>query len=316
MRLFDLHCDTLYRALDEGGSIVDNDYHLSVRRGPRKAGWAQCFAVWIPDEYRKEAAFSLFRRAKKKFDEELQKHSSLMCQCRTANDIEAALKEHKCAAILTIEGGAALAGELSNLDYLSECGVRMMTLTWNDHCELGGGSLAAAPNGLTAFGKSVVRRMVELNMAIDISHASDALFYDVAGEVSAPLVASHSNSRIVCKHRRNLTDEQFDIICSRQGLVGLNFARDFLREDGDAATTEDIIRHAEYFLARGGEKTLCMGTDFDGAEIPRDITGIESMAGLYELFLRHNYSKSLVEDIFFNNAFNFFARLDKARSGV
>lgn len=308
MRLFDLHCDTLYRALDEHGSVVDNDYYLSVHRGPRANGWAQCFAVWIPDECRNEAAISLFRRAKEKFDEEIHKNSSLMLQCRTAKDISKAIKEHKCAAILTVEGGAALAEELSNLDYLSECGVRMMTLTWNGHCEVGGGTLAAVPNGLTNFGKSVVRRMVELNMAIDISHASDALFYDVAGEVSGMLVASHSNSRVVCKHRRNLTDEQFDFITARRGLVGLNFARDFLKDDGNA-TAEDIVKHAEYFLARGGEKTICLGTDFDGAEIPQDITGIESMASLYELFLRHNYNESLVEDIFFNNAFNFFARL-------
>ncbi len=308
MKIFDLHCDTLYRALDENGSIVDNDYHLSVKRGKRYQGWAQCFAVWIPDECRKNKAFELFKCAKKKLDEEISKNADLISQCRGAGDIQEAVERHQCAAILTVEGGAALAGELKNLDYLSECGVKMMTLTWNDHCEIGGGSLAAEPNGITAFGKSVVRRMEELSMAIDISHASDALFYDVAAEVRAPLVASHSNSRVVCKHRRNLTDEQFDIINSRQGLVGLNFARDFLREDG-AATSDDIIKHADYFLSRAGEKSVCLGTDFDGTDMPDGIAGIESMERLYELFLRHNYSESLVDDIFFNNAFKFFERL-------
>ena len=309
MNFFDLHCDTLYRALDEKGNIVDNDYHLSVKRGNKYRGWAQCFAVWIPDEYRGCKAIELFRDAKKKLDKEVDHNSDIMRQCVSVEEIGSAIERHQCAAILTVEGGAVLAGELSNLDYLHKCGVKMMTLTWNNHCEIGGGCFAEEPNGITEFGRGVVRRMGELSMAIDISHASEALFYDVAAEVEAPLVASHSNSYVVCRHRRNLTDEQFDIISSRKGIVGLNFARSFLREDG-AATAYDIIKHAEYFLSRGGEKVVCLGTDFDGTDMPDGIKGIESLESLYELFLRHNYSENLVDDIFFNNAFDFFERLD------
>ena len=309
LKLFDLHCDTLYRAWKENGSIIDNDYHLSVLRGNRYKNWAQCFAVWIPDEYRKFEAISLFKRVKEKLDEEINKNSDVICQCKTADEIKSVTENHKCAAILTVEGGAVLAGDIANLDYLSKCGVKMITLTWNDHCEVGGGSLAVEPNGLTEFGKKVVMRMAELSIAIDISHASDNLFFDVADTVTVPLVASHSNSRSVCQHRRNLTNEQFEIIKSRGGLVGLNFARDFLKNDGNKASAYDIIKHADYFLSYGGEKTVCIGTDFDGTDMPDGISGIESMESLYELFLKHNYSENLVEDIFFNNASNFFERL-------
>lgn len=309
MKFFDLHCDTLYRAVENNGSIVDNDYHLSVSRGSKYQNWVQCFAVWIPDELRKNAAISFFKRAKSKFDAELCENADFICQCRNAAEIKSAVSNHKCAAILTVEGGAVLAGNLNNLDYLSDCGVKMLTLTWNDHCEIGGGSFASQPNGLTAFGKSVVNRMAELSIAIDISHASDNLFFDVAKNVNAPIVASHSNSRKICQHKRNLTDEQFDIIKSRNGLVGLNFAQIFLKNDGKSATSYDIIKHADYFLARGGEKIICMGSDFDGTDLPTDISGIESMEALYEQFLRHNYNESLVQDIFFNNAFDFFEKL-------
>ena len=309
LKLFDLHCDTLYRALEENGSIINNDYHLSVLRGNQYKSWAQCFAVWIPDECRKANAVALFKRAKKKFDEEINRNSDMICQCKTADEIKNTTEKNKCAAILTVEGGAVLAGDLANLDYLNECGVKMMTLTWNDHCEVGGGSLAVEPNGLTEFGRNVVKRMTELSIAIDISHASDNLFFDVANAVTAPFVASHSNSRSVCQHRRNLTNEQIDIIKSRGGLVGLNFARDFLKNDSSKASAYDIIKHADYFLSHGGEKAVCIGTDFDGTDMPDEISGIESMESLYELFLRHNYSENLVEDIFFNNAFNFFEKL-------
>lgn len=312
MKLFDLHCDTLYEALDKKGSIIDNDYHLSVLRGNKYENWAQCFAVWIPDECRGELAFSLFKRAKEKFDEELHKNSNLIMQSTNANEINLACQNHKCAAILTVEGGAVLAGDIKNLDYLKECGVKMITLTWNGNCEIGGGSLAKEPNGITEFGKNVVKKMEELSIAVDVSHASDNLFYDVASILNSPIVASHSNSRSVCNHRRNLTDEQFNVIKSRKGIVGLNFSKGFLKSR-EEATAYDILRHADYFLSLGGEKTVCMGTDFDGTDIPDDMHGIESMQSLYELFLKHNYNETLVEDIFFNNAFNFFVGLDNIK---
>ncbi len=307
MKLFDLHCDTLYRAVDENGSIIDNNYHLSVLKGNRYDKWVQCFAVWIPDEYRKDEAFNLFKRAKLKFDEEINKNQDLIIHCKNLDDIINAIKDNKCAAVLTVEGSAVLAGELNNLDYLKKCGVRMITLTWNGWCEAGGGALTTEKNGITSFGKEVIRKMTELSIVIDISHASDNLFFDVANEVDVPIVASHSNSRTVCNNKRNLTDEQFNIIKSREGLVGLNFANIFLREN-KKASAYDIIKHADYFLSLGGEKIICIGTDFDGADMPEGILGIESMENLYELFLRHNYKESLVEDIFFNNAFNFFLK--------
>ena len=94
------------------------------------------------------------------------------------------------------------------------------------------------------------------------------------------------------------------------GIVGLNFCRDFLNKTATNAKMCDIIKNAEHFLSLGGEKILAVGGDFDGADIPSDMTGIESMSALYEMFLHHNYSEALVEDIFFNNALSFFERYD------
>ena len=116
-------------------------------------------------------------------------------------------------------------------------------------------SLAAvcrAPGTLTAFGREAVREMERLSIAIDLSHASERLFYAVAEQTSGPLVASHSDSRTLCSHPRNLTDEQFCLIRDRGGLVGLNFCPDFLRNGGNAGI-EDLYRHAEHFLSLGGE---------------------------------------------------------------
>mgnify|MGYP000056800652 CR=1 FL=1 len=304
MKVFDLHCDTLYRAVDENKSIIENDFDISILKGLKYEPWAQCFAIFIPDEYRGEDALTLFKKCKRRLDFEIDRNKDLICKCDSKDDIKKIVRDKRCNAILTVEGGAVLAGKLSNLDYLKECGVKMITLTWNGECEIGGGA-KTSNLGITEFGTKVVRHMEELSMIIDVSHASDRLFYDVANIVKRPIVASHSNSRSICSHKRNLTDEQFKFISSNGGIVGLNFASDFLN-DKTLASPYDIIKHADHFLSLGGERSLCLGTDFDGADIPDDILGIEWLKILYELFLQHNYSQSLVDNIFFNNAYDFF----------
>lgn len=299
MKLFDLHCDTLYRACDENSGLFNDGFHISFNKTDGILPYIQCMAVWIPDEYRNEKAMALFEKCRKKLNDEL--NGTDIKIIRSANDIEAISKSGGRGALLTVEGGGVLGGKIENVDYLADCGVKMMTLTWNGACEIGDGVQVPEAKGLTEFGIKAVARMEKRGIIVDISHASEALFYNVAEIASKPFVASHSNSKTICPHRRNLTDEQFSIIAKRGGIVGLNLSRGFLREDEDGAKMFDVLRHAEHFLSLGGEKTVAIGTDFDGTDIPVDMFGIESMGRLYELFLKH-YSAELVEDIFFNNA--------------
>ena len=144
-------------------------------------------------------------------------------------------------------------------------------------------------------------------MAVDVSHLSDAGFYDVAELSDYPFVASHSNARSLCGDKRNLTDEMISIINQRGGIIGLNFYVGFLKDDENAGMT-DIIRHAEYMLSLGCENSLCLGSDFDGCDIPLEMTGVESINELYESFLRLNYSEELVNKIFSRNAENYFSK--------
>lgn len=305
MKLLDLHCDTLYRAFTENGGLSDNDFHIAFNRTSDIRPYVQCMAVWIPDELRKEEALRLFDGCRKKLGDELKSGAARLV--RLARDISYVEENRGKGVILTVEGSAVLGGKLGNIDYLADCGVKIMTLTWNGACEIGDGVGVENARGLTSFGKEAIKRMEQVGIAVDISHASVPLFYDVAELAEKPFCASHSNSRAVCPHRRNLTDEQFGIIRDSGGVVGLNLSRGFLREDEDKACMEDVLRHAEHFLSLGGEKTLAIGTDFDGTDIPEDMTGIESMAELYELFLKHNYKEELLEDIFYNNARGFLS---------
>lgn len=306
MKLFDLHCDTLYRAFFENGGLFNNDFHISFDRIDSIEPYIQCMAIWVPDEFRNKNAIQLFENCRKKLNDEL-KDTNIKIIYSQDDIVEIESKKGK-GVVLTVEGGAVLGGKLENVDYLAKCGVKIMTLTWNGNCELGDGIGVEGAKGLTDFGKSVVAKMEQNGIIVDVSHSSVPMFYDVAELSTRPFCATHSNSKQICPHRRNLTDEQFSIIRDKGGIVGLNLSRGFLREDEDKACMLDVLRHAEHFLSLGGEKTLAIGTDFDGTDIPIDMTGIESMNKLYELFLKHNYNEKLLEDIFFNNARNFLLR--------
>lgn len=309
MKLFDLHCDTITECYNRRLSLRDNRaLYISLERGSPLEQWAQCFAVWIPDELRGQAAIDYFDRVSSSFFKESEANSEYITICRNSEDFYESEKKKTCGAFLTVEGGAVLAGDLNHIPYLQSRGVKMLTLTWNGSCELGDGAMVERPKGLTEFGKAAIPSLEAHDILIDVSHASDPLFYDVAARARKPFLASHSNSRKVCDHPRNLTDEQFVEICKRGGVVGLNLHRWFLKENGEA-TLDDVFRHAYHFLSLGGEKALALGTDFDGAEVLPSIMGIENLHSLADYFSKMGLSDTLIQQIFFKNAKEFLESL-------
>ncbi|MDR0405124.1 MAG: membrane dipeptidase [Oscillospiraceae bacterium] len=306
MNFFDLHCDTIYECILKNKKLNKNNLHISLERGRNFNRWVQCFAIWLND---KESSFELENFVFKAIDfwsEQVENNPDIIF-CKEKSDLKSAFFKKKIGAILCVENLSCLEDDLLVLDKLYEKGVRLATLTWNGSNKVGAGALTKS-GGLTVFGKYVLIRMLELGLIVDISHASDHLFYDVFSRYSGSgkVMASHSNSRKICNHPRNLTDEQFITLKSREGVVGLTFCKDFLRKD-KKAQIYDILHHAEHFLELGGEEVISIGSDFDGADMPEGLVGIESIYDLYEVFLRY-YQESLVEAIFFKNAYNFFYR--------
>ncbi len=306
MDLFDLHCDTAFEcAIQLGGVDLENGaWHVSLERGRYIDRWRQVFAIFMPDEYRGEHAVEHYESVR---DYIYRQANLLEGQFSIVTSAPQLNRSGTCGAILSVEGGSALSGKLERVQSLYDDGVRLITLTWNEANELGDGIRAEHGRGLTEFGQEVVKEMNRLHMAVDVSHLSDAGFYDVAVISDAPFVASHSNARNICGNLRNLTDDMIDVIRSREGLIGLNFCNAFLSDDENAHMT-DILKHAEYMLSLGCENCLCMGSDFDGCDIPPEMTGVESMAELYEAFLKLNYSEELVRKLFSLNAENYFRK--------
>lgn len=309
MRLFDLHCDTLYEALARGCDFDNPDFHITPRKSSFISPYIQCFAICVPEEITGERATMMFKSAYEKLLEQCSKFDIRII--KSFSDIKDVTENGQRGAVFTVENASVLEGKLENVSLFRDFSVKLATLTWNGRNELGDGAMVSHSNGLTPFGIEVIKKLEEYRVTIDVSHASDRLFYDIIKNTSRPVVASHSDSRIITNVKRNLTDEQFEIIKKRKGIVGLNLHRDFLNNDIEKASKYDVLRHAEHFLSLGGENVLAVGADFDGCDLPADIRGIDSMGEIYELFLKNNYSETLVKKIFFENAYDFCENFDK-----
>jgi membrane dipeptidase len=290
MKLFDLHCDTIYRSVVENKSILNGNLCVTVKKLKKIDEYTGCFAAWIPDNIRGDDAYDLFNKINLEFVNIKKKYFNSSLSKKI---------------FLTVESGAVLGGDLTKIKDLAEKGVRILTLTWNGECEIGDGANVENPKGLTEFGAKAVKELERNNIIIDISHASEKLFYDLCEIAEKPFIATHSNSKKICGHQRNLTDDQFKIICKNGGLTGINFCNDFLKISGNAGI-EDIFRHIENFLSLSGENIVCIGSDFDGADVLEEIKDVSETEKLYNFLLRKNYSEKLVKKIFFDNAYNFF----------
>lgn len=307
MKYFDLHCDTLGFCSGREKDILCGEFHVDLDKNNFEA-YVQCFAVFVDDNKKDEEGFNYAVKAYEYLDKLCSEHPELIKKVNTYSDIEKITKEGACAAIFTLEGGRAIGENIENIEKLYEMGIKMITLTWNGSTALGDGIFEKNPRGLTDFGAEAIKEMEKKNIVIDISHASVPLFYDVEKIATKPFVASHSNSKSICSHPRNLSDEQFKIICERKGLVGLNYYNAFLDDDEKNASVESIVRHADHFLSLGGEDIVALGSDFDGCSMPSDILGIESVGDIRAAFLKHGFGEQLTEKIMYENAANFFSK--------
>ena len=216
----------------------------------------------------------------------------------------------RVSAILHLEGAEPLLPDLSNLEPWYERGLRSIGLVWaraNAFAEGAAFRFPSSPDtgpGLTDAGRELVRRCNELGILVDVSHLNEAGFWDVARASTAPLVATHSNAHALSAWSRNLTDDQLDAIGASGGVVGVNFAASFLREDGapDPATPlTEIVRHARYIADRIGIDHVAFGSDFDGALVPEELGGIAGFPKLVDALRADGFDDAAVAKIAHGN---------------
>lgn len=295
LRIFDAHCDTMCRLLEKGQSLENASGMVSSPMMREYKSYIQVFAAWVDGKNPLMQAIML----RDKFMTETKNSSLKVIDSRGA--LEDISTNGGYGAILALENGSALCGSIEMVDVLYRLGFRLITLTWNGSNELGFGAVESNGDGLTPFGKEVVKRMNALGMIIDVSHLSEKGFWDVAECSEMPFVASHSNAKAICNHPRNLSDEQIKEIIYRRGVIGINLYDSFLSDDGNSDINK-VIEHIEHIMSLGGENSIGIGTDFDG--IPKSAKGLENVSCLRKLANELSilgYSEEQIDKIMYCN---------------
>jgi membrane dipeptidase len=219
-------------------------------------------------------------------------------------------RQGEVTAIVHMEGAEPIAEDLSNLERWYERGLRSIGLVWSRANAFAEGVPFCFPGspdtgpGLTAPGRELVRACNRLGILVDLSHLNEAGFWDVQRVSDAPLVATHSNAHTLSPATRNLTDAQLDAIGDSGGVVGVNFAVSFLREDGrnDPDTPiSEIVRHVDYLAERIGIDHVAFGSDFDGALVPGELGGVAGLPSLVSALREAGYDDEAVAKVTHEN---------------
>lgn len=276
MKYFDLHCDTLSKCADNNEKLEQNDFDVDIKRLSKFETAVQTFACFIDDSFNGNQATERFYQ---------------LYNVYKSTDFGAV------KPILSIENLSCLNGDIDNIYKFKECGVKIASLTWNADNGIAGG--AESDGTLSDFGKEVVKTLEKEDIIIDVSHLNFKSFSSLCSVATKPFIATHSNSFSIHPHKRNLTDEQIEIISDIGGLVGINFYNKFLCEK--EKDYYDLLLHIERMLLLGGEEAVALGSDFDGCDIHKSIGSLENMPKFYE-FLQKELGKSLADNIFYRNS--------------
>ncbi len=326
MKVCDMHCDTIYELNDrrlKGNdySLLSNDLNISIEKMTKGDYLIQNFAMFTHLKENKDVVKHV-QDMIDTFYLEVDKNKDYIGVVYCYDDIVKNQKENKLSALLTLEEGAVVNGDLSYLRNYYRLGVRMITLTWNFPNKIGypnfdihgdkhGYRECDEKHGLTEFGIEYIQEMERLGIIIDVSHLSDAGFYDVLKYTKAPFVASHSNARSLCPHARNMSDDMIIELAKRGGVMGINYAADFLSENAPMSTIEDMVKHIEYIRDLAGIDCIGLGSDFDGIPQNLEMKDCSYLPELEKALYAHGFSQEDVEKIFYKNVLRLYKEVLK-----
>tara|TARA_R110002167_G_scaffold116355_1_gene291440 strand:- start:1615 stop:2676 length:1062 start_codon:yes stop_codon:yes gene_type:complete len=334
--VFDGHNDVLTKLLRKGEPhpehyFIDGDAgHIDLPRSRIGGFSGGFFAVWVSSPVDK--AFRYEQMAKPSYDIELPpaieqgqalkivlseaasllrlEQAGALTICKTASQLRQTIETGQMAAIFHLEGAEAIDPEFAALDVFYAAGMRSLGPVWSRPTIFAHGVPFRYPSdpdtgdGLSDIGKDLIRACNARKIMLDLSHINEKGFWDVAALTDAPLVATHSNAHAICPTARNLTDRQLDAIRESDGMVGLNFAVAFLREDGQMSADTDldiVLRHFDHLIDRLGEDRVGFGSDFDGAIVPQPIGDVTGLPVLRKAMRDHGYGEALMEKLCYTN---------------
>ena len=340
----DSHIDTIQRVLVMGEDLGQRHDagHVDLPRLREGEMHAPFFAFWVPAFFQGAEAVRRTLDLRDAMQWVLDTHQDQIELATTAADIRRIVQAHKISAFLTIEGGHTIDDDLRVLRNYYRLGMRSMTLTharntnWADSS-----SDTPAHNGLTDFGKEVVREMNRLGMLVDLAHVSDKTFYDALAVTTKPVIVSHSSMRAISNVPRNVTDDMLRALAKNGGVIGINFGMGFINpKDAEAlrsateteakaplltgkaldeyaaenaqklfgkrskvvATLDDLADHVDHAVKVAGIDHVGIGSDFDG--ISGTVNGLEDvskMPALVAVLLKRGYAEGDLKKILGEN---------------
>lgn len=308
MYIADLHCDTIskiYNSKKQGKQtgLFKNSFQVDIQKMKKSNYMLQNFAIYV-DLKNDENPYLCAKNQLAVFQNEMGDNAKWICQAKNAADIIRNHKEGKISAILTLEEGDICQGDVEKLIEFYEAGVRMMTFTWNYENTLG------TKKGLTKKGVFFLEKMEELGILPDVSHLSEAGFYDVYRYSKGPFAASHSSAYSLCTHERNLKDDMIRKIAERGGVIGVNFYGLFLEETPEDGVyysrVSRIADHILHMISVGGIACVALGADFDGMDDRLEISDCSKMDLLVRELQKRGLRMAEIEAIMYRNIWNLY----------
>ena len=311
-RISDLHVDTISRILNENLSGID-DPHLESSLTELEAGDVGLIveAVWVPAPKHVPDPWAYTHRVLDALHQELARFPLRWGLITSATDMPLFDRDHRVAALLSLEGGHALQS-VEDVSTLKNRGISMIGLTWSYSNTLCGssGDQPIPGTGLTPFGADIVREMNRLGIAIDVSHSSDTCLSDVLKLSTRPVIASHSNARALKPLHRNLSDESLRAIGAGGGLVGVMFHTPFLGGQ-DGVTLDDVVDEIFYMASVMGWEAVAIGSDFDGRiSAPQGLTRASDLPRLRQALMTRGATPGQVDAVMGGNLLRYLERVE------
>jgi len=300
--MIDLHCDTIMQLLDhpDSSDLYRNTWKIDIEKLQKAHSKVQDFALFI-NLGKTNDPYGRYEEMRNLCTTQIHLYGEHIQHVLSYQDVESVYESGKIGALMSIEEGGVLGGDLDKLKQAYQDGVRLITLTWNYPNGLGEPHCGEQHKKLTPKGIEFVEVMQDLGIIVDCSHLNDAGTEQLGDILDVPFVASHSNAREVTAHTRNLPDNLIKLIANKGGVIGLNFAQSFLGTS-PISRIEDIVKHGLYLINKGGEDVVALGTDFDGIKPNTEIKDASEMYRLYDAFKEAGLSVEQCEKLFWKNA--------------
>ena len=271
----------------------------------------QVFPIWVSPLYNpialKRALLML-----EKFNSEISRYREHVEPCVNYAEIEKAIRSGRIAAVLSIEGGESLMGDVGILRIFNRLGVRLLGLTQFPRNQLADGSgELRSQGGLSDFGAEVIKEMNRLNMLVDVSHINEKGFWDVLELSKTTVIASHSNCKALCEHHRNLSDDQIRAVAEKKGVIGITFVESFLKKKSESVSVKDVLDHIDHISKLIGPEYIGLGSDYMGLTSSR-IMGLEDITKLSNItrgLVSRRYSEKDIDNILGGNFLRIFKKV-------